>query len=134
MSERIKKGPESLLPISDVDVLKGAALMISLLEKQGRLALKKQDANGYNEIMFKKAQILAKLPEKLKELSKRRIPVSNEVRKLSLDWSKRAMLAIKNSNYFGMSILLNPIGIQESEPNELKKFINHLEKSKSPKK
>ncbi len=134
MGERIKKGPELILPMSAVDVLKKSALMISRLEEQARLELVKQNAVGYNERMIDKALTLAQLPDELQELSERNIPVPEEIKNLSMGLSKSAKRAIRDNNYFVMSVLLNPIGIQAGEPNELKQFINHLEKNKSLKK
>ncbi|MBU4017498.1 hypothetical protein KKF69_08565 [Patescibacteria group bacterium] len=134
MGERIKKGPELILPMSAVDVLKKSALMISRLEEQARLELVKQNAVGYNERMIDKALTLAQLPDELQELSERNILVPEEIKNLSMGLSKSAKRAIRDNNYFVMSVLLKPIGIQAGEPNELKKFIDHLEKNKSLKK
>lgn len=134
MNEGINEGPELFLPRSAVEVLKSAASKVAHFDAQGRAALEQQNPNGYIERMIDKAQVLTELPESLKELSKRDIAVSSEIRGLTMDWSKKAKRSIEDNNVFSMSELLRPKEMQKGKDNknELEMLILRLESPVSP--
>lgn len=87
-----------------------------------RKLYEEQDAAGYRDVIFQRAQLIADLPSTIRSFKDKGGAVPSGVEYYVESVAGMAVEYAETGNTFGMSTLLIPMGSREEDPNDLERL------------